>query len=399
MADEIRWLSFLCGITSSLLVLQLILGVATRSLTLIADTPHAAVDCLTYAFQYWIECAKVKSQTCIHVCGKPVLPWKVDIGASVISVLVQACVTAFIIVEAVDELQDPEAVPESIDVYQFRGSVLLFFAVVSTVSNIMVLLMRTMLKPKKKQKGDSDKQQSEQEIELQNLSEPCESTSHQCTGKANWNYCGHDHSHSMDSMQFCAPCGTGSKVFFANLDNTNFSGQGSQGRQCESYGDQHGCSHSYDQETDSPPLRVFIDNEGHEDQMNWQDLLHNVVHPGCDGNHGAFSHGHSHGNSQDADTERSASSGDLNLNAASATLHLVSDIFRSIVIFIVAVMIKCNIVHSARKADAICALLVAGFILMGALALFRKAFSVFGCRCLGGGHMYKAFIEVDAEAQ
>lgn len=376
MTDEIRWLRFLCGETSFLLVLQLVLAFSTKSLTLIADAPHAAVDCLTYTFNYLVEGAKVKSQTYIYVCGKPLLPWKVDIGASIFCVLVQVLVTAFIISEAVEELQDPEAVPESIDMFQLRGSVLLFFALISTGGNIIVLLMRRKLKPKRKGKGNSSEQQ---------VPGP------QGLGNASWNCKGCDQSNGIDSLQFCPPCGQGFNPF-ANLENANLSSQDSNQGEC-------------------------LDSQGDEDQMDFSSLLHSVVHPGCDGNHGCSkrpiellhtvvhpgcdgNHGSSScAPSNNAVKDSAASGNNLNLNVDSALLHLTSDILRSIVIFIVAVMIKCNVVRSARKADAVCALLVAGFILMGSLAIFQKAFSVFGCRCLGGGHMYTAFIEEDLEAQ
>jgi len=61
-------------------------------------------------------------------------------------------------------------------------------------------------------------------------------------------------------------------------------------------------------------------------------------------------------------------------------LHLMSDIFRGITIFVVAILIKLGVVRSSIRADGVCALLVAGFIIMGALALFHKVFSV--CRAV-----------------
>jgi len=100
-------------------------------------------------------------------------------------------------------------------------------------------------------------------------------------------------------------------------------------------------------------------------------LLHNLVHPGCQ----------SCGNHADTSSATAGAHDSNNLNVTSAILHLVSDIFRGITIFVVAILIELHVVKSSVKADGVCALLVSGFIIVGALALFQKVFIVV---CRGG---------------
>eukprot|EP00933_Yihiella_yeosuensis_P039172 TRINITY_DN33121_c0_g1_i2.p1 TRINITY_DN33121_c0_g1~~TRINITY_DN33121_c0_g1_i2.p1 ORF type:complete len:455 (-),score=64.21 TRINITY_DN33121_c0_g1_i2:105-1469(-) len=97
-------------------------------------------------------------------------------------------------------------------------------------------------------------------------------------------------------------------------------------------------------------------------------LLHRIVHPGCDGSHGA-------GQSPSAST----TSTNENLNVTSALLHLVADIFRSITILVVALLIEIGVIRDAGKADALCALAVAGFVALGSLELFRQVVTIL-CR-------------------
>lgn len=77
-------------------------------------------------------------------------------------------------------------------------------------------------------------------------------------------------------------------------------------------------------------------------------MFHSIVHPGCQGHAGG------------------------NLNATSALLHLISDVFRGVVIFITSIIISFGAVLNAERADAICALAVSGFVILGAGALFQK---------------------------
>jgi len=122
----------------------------------------------------------------------------------------------------------------------------------------------------------------------------------------------------------------------------------------------------YDDETShqvqsctSPGCKIH--GQSDSDSMSF---LHTLIHPGCQN---CEIHGRHSVESR---------MGTYNLNVASAMLHLMSDIFRGITIFVVAILIKMGVVRNSIKADGVCALVVASFIMLGALALFQKVFSV-----------------------
>lgn len=98
-----------------------------------------------------------------------------------------------------------------------------------------------------------------------------------------------------------------------------------------------------------------------------------LVHPGCTDSSHALP-----GSSKQVES----SGGNGNLNLSAAMLHLVADVFRGITILITAIIIEAGIVSDAGKVDAICALLVAAFILIGAFAIFQRlASSMKQMRC------------------
>jgi len=105
-------------------------------------------------------------------------------------------------------------------------------------------------------------------------------------------------------------------------------------------------------------------NHGGEDleEENWSSFLHTLVHPGCTGHGGSCDH-----NSGLDELPRDGSGENLqakrrNLNVDSALLHVLSDVFRGFLVFVLAIMIRFDAV-GAKRADAICALLVVGLVL------------------------------------
>jgi len=64
-----------------------------------------------------------------------------------------------------------------------------------------------------------------------------------------------------------------------------------------------------------------------------------------------------------------------NLNLSAAMLHLIADVVRGITILVSAIVIEAGVARDAGKVDAVCALLVAGFIFVGAAAIFQRLFS------------------------
>ncbi|CAE8607206.1 unnamed protein product [Polarella glacialis] len=98
-------------------------------------------------------------------------------------------------------------------------------------------------------------------------------------------------------------------------------------------------------------------------------VLHNLVHPGCTG----------HGGTANGSDGRTAAKEKENLNVTSAMLHLVADVLRGVTILVVAILIEVGVITDPGKADAVCALLVAGFVAMGSVELLRRALTLM-CR-------------------
>eukprot|EP00927_Polykrikos_kofoidii_P035752 TRINITY_DN30291_c0_g1_i1.p1 TRINITY_DN30291_c0_g1~~TRINITY_DN30291_c0_g1_i1.p1 ORF type:complete len:422 (+),score=59.03 TRINITY_DN30291_c0_g1_i1:63-1328(+) len=97
----------------------------------------------------------------------------------------------------------------------------------------------------------------------------------------------------------------------------------------------------------------------------WTDALHSMVHPGC--NCGAHEDG-----SPDGTGTVNSKVGKANLNVLSAMLHLIADVVRSLTILVVAIFIQARVLGDGRMADAVCALIVAAFVLVGSCELVRR---------------------------
>jgi hypothetical protein len=135
------------------------------------------------------------------------------------------------------------------------------------------------------------------------------------------------------------------------------------------------------------------DGIGHPDENEeetWASLIHSLVHPGCEGHRGSCSKLGDRGGTGIETTAKSSS--DHNFNVDAAMLHIVSDVVRGILMLVLAILIRAGVVN-AKRADIISALLVAGLVLIGALSIFQKIFSVAGCLCLGSGRLHVGFFE------
>ena len=76
-----------------------------------------------------------------------------------------------------------------------------------------------------------------------------------------------------------------------------------------------------------------------------------VVHPGCKCQHNFLTLDTEEGDKQDKRDE-AVTSTSQNLNLAAVMLHLVTDVLRSILILVSAILILCGGVHDAERADA-----------------------------------------------
>jgi len=102
----------------------------------------------------------------------------------------------------------------------------------------------------------------------------------------------------------------------------------------------------------------------------WSLLIHMALHPGCTGEHGQDTEVPMFGRGDSANNPPAVASADLNISAA--ILHLVADILRGVTMFVAAIIIEAGLADPL-EADAVCAILVAAFTVVGAAALLRRA--------------------------
>mmetsp|Transcript_36471 Transcript_36471/g.100440 ORF Transcript_36471/g.100440 Transcript_36471/m.100440 type:complete len:435 (-) Transcript_36471:20-1324(-) len=380
-ASALRWLGSLLVVTSVLLGLQIFLGVVSHSLTLLADAPHATLDVLTYAFNYWIEWLKDHAVGArIVLCGRRFKQWKVDAVASLVSVFVLLLTMGVVVVDLLGELYDlGHEDAEAEELYMMRGSALFLFALLSTVCNVAVLVLQRYWRPRRRAPSASWRGLESSPAE----SSPAESLP----------------AESLPADGFRQP----------PLALPPLGLNVPQPRQAASDGG-NGCPprplpprlaaqrpapRLFEELT--PEICMVCDDgaaDPGEGKSAWISFAHSVVHPGCAGHGGLCSHNDASTPKIDEDGVQSAGvREDKNLNVDSALLHVVSDVFRGVLIFVLALMIQLGVVVNAKKADAICAMLVAVLVFVGAGALFRRAYAIFGCRCLGGGFLYAKFCE------
>jgi len=94
-----------------------------------------------------------------------------------------------------------------------------------------------------------------------------------------------------------------------------------------------------------------------------EDVLHRIMHPGCQSSHVNVRSGRIEGSATD------------NLNVTSAKLHVIADLLRGVTILVVALLIQARKITCPGTADAVCALFVAFLVLLGSIELIRQACS------------------------
>jgi len=136
---SIRWLSFNVTAQVSLLALQLALGFASHSLTLLGDSGHAASDCLMYALATVVEYGKLRvaTETASHWIAA-----RIDVWAARLYMFVMACTMVPAIVQAVKQVRICQTPDGCVDEKYAIGSALICFSVVTLLVNIMVMSLR-----------------------------------------------------------------------------------------------------------------------------------------------------------------------------------------------------------------------------------------------------------------
>jgi len=323
-ATNARWLGLLTTETLLLLVLQLDLGWVSGSLSLLADAPHSAVDVVSYGLAYWAEHAKMRLKSgqapvSYSVCGRlccwqTCSPQLLDAASAAAGLLALLSATAYVAREAMQRLRVSGEVTSDKD-SQAMGTALLTFAVASTVGNVGVLVMfrrwqSAALTPPP----------------------PCRPTSElRALAEAR------DDEESGPICRHNGKCSPPCRASIANRKRRH--------RLCE-----------MTPIIDCEDSCCATGKDGSSTLAGWP-TLHELLHPGCA--HQGFPSKDGHG----------SDGHNYSLNTSSAMLHLMSDVLRGILIFVVALLMKCHMVTNASRADAVCALLVAALVILGSGAL------------------------------
>jgi Co/Zn/Cd efflux system component len=117
--------------------------------------------------------------------------------------------------------------------------------------------------------------------------------------------------------------------------------------------------------------------------------LHLLFHPGCNcSNHGdgggddledgkqRWLAGEVPSVQEDSTVSQATTPRGKNLNLFAALLHLIADVLRGILILVLACLIQANKIQDGVRADAYCAIVVAGLVGAGSVVLFVRAGAV-----------------------
>lgn len=423
----LRWLAMVFIVTVLLLAFQVIAGMCSGSLTLIADSAHSLVDVISYGLNYFVERVKVRSEVGGHgLMESSSLVAKVDFCGGATSTVALLVATGFAVSEAIARLRG-ETADESEDEFSSIGPVLLAFAVVSTLANVGILATFIRWQAAARSTNIEDLELGPR-LRPSNLPEPLPELPEPVSSppppsvlrrpptarpalpgaahplppipslrpivlesaplvpppqadmsgtpgalrpsrrsarqlprrqspRPSLNLCSDFSSAESGCGSDCSLDGCGAGLCVA----PGFSGgpEGTENGEAQtalkpSCRNPRSCASSSCCGTGSA-----------DDQRSWYSMLHMLVHPGCTDSAHA-----SEGGDPNLDGQGTQSGGNLNLSAA--MLHLVADVVRGITILISAIIIQAGVASDAGKVDAVCALLVAVFIFIGAIAIFQR---------------------------
>lgn len=422
----LQWLGIVFLSTLLILIFQVVVGLYCNSLVLLADSAHSGTDVITYALNYVIERLKMSAaegEQSWHRSknSTSAADW-VDIVGCALSTAALVAATWFAMVEALSRLR--AAVPPEEDAeFGSIGPALLSFAILSTAANIgtLVLYQRWQSNAARTQLLRAQPVGVPEVIQDLELMQAPESLSMPEAGSAprslpppetapppplpaaapsvdqtealmevaplpmpdQWLHVqrGPRRSPRRDrrgrSSGGSSAGGSGSGTIGAAESNAsgglNLRGDWSGGpERCTDCLTNSMCPDAASKDGASVEgagsKQCYVPGCGSCDDKTgarrWSTMLHMLVHPGCSD----AAHAGADLNDSAADVSRS----EVNFNVSSAMLHLVADVLRGLTIFIVAVVIQMGWAPDPGKADAVCALLVAAFILIGAVVLFKR---------------------------
>eukprot|EP00929_Paragymnodinium_shiwhaense_P109259 TRINITY_DN75648_c0_g1_i1.p1 TRINITY_DN75648_c0_g1~~TRINITY_DN75648_c0_g1_i1.p1 ORF type:complete len:525 (+),score=128.33 TRINITY_DN75648_c0_g1_i1:100-1674(+) len=331
LTSQARWLLLLAAASSGLLVLQLLMGSLAHSLTLLADSAHTAADCVSYFFAFFAERAKggLAKHGTRYVSFVDILSACLSLGV----VFVPSCVAMREAAARLGWTGDGAAMvaaagPAETD-FRLMGSALLIFSIASIFVNASLVLAHF-------------RRQSEDKLQAA-LPPPAPVVQEGEVGARTRSF-------GAGKRQLCRNYRDSRRSAAGDGPAGSSRGPGSQAQQ--------GSSH--------------------------MQLLHMAFHPGCQT---GCTHTGKAGNrplppaspqddSGAAAMEAAAAaalaaldSSELNLNVAGALLHVCTDVVRSIVIMVVGALVFLRVMSDPYKADAGCAIVVGGCVILGSSAM------------------------------
>mmetsp|Transcript_41504 Transcript_41504/g.96566 ORF Transcript_41504/g.96566 Transcript_41504/m.96566 type:complete len:420 (-) Transcript_41504:136-1395(-) len=363
-ADE-KWLFFVCGITFLVLVFQVVAGAIGKSDALIADSAHSSVDLVTYFMNFYIEYRKNKTRGALQDNEKH----KLDMRGSFFSTFLLCSATGWACKEAIERLSMSGDLKPAAN-YSGIGPSMLAFSVISTAANVFTLWVhgtgafeKDFFGPRR---GDielpgispagsptSPSHQDYSAIPYKAYTSPKSSSPKASSPRAlnDIQNTPPDMAASLNDMP------DGRDAFrMSRLDPDAKRARDERKRLRAQARKQGGLNLTADFNDASPCndqscTSAACNSHSHAGSNAFLNLVHQIVHPGCGRRDGQGAQEH-------------------NLNVFGAVLHLVADVLRSVAILIVAIFIQMGWVSDPADADAVCALFVAAFVLLGSLTLF-----------------------------
>lgn len=328
------WLGALVAVSVLLLFTQVVLGVLCHSLTLVADSAHAGADAVTYGFAYLVELAKTRVGSRL---GRPGAAARLDALSALFSAVLIIGTSLYTSVDALRRLTSGAVVePHGVDRLKSSvgaedvhliGPALLGFAVASTVANCGLLLLHRMrLQAVASEQGGPPPPAVAPPPPL-----------------AKFRFLPPQAPHAaVEHVPPPPPPPPPPAV-----------AEGDRGR----------LAARREQRRLRPPPAP-------REKLAW---LHAAFHPGCDLSGGCQSSSCGPPAGAATATVPEATQAEENLNVYGALLHLVTDVLRSVVIFVAGVLVQCKLLGDAERADAACSLVVSACVVCGSAALLRGA--------------------------
>lgn len=363
-AASVQWLAFLFVQTLFIFVLQICAGVFGESVAILADIGHSGADVVSYGLNYVVERRKDQGVGSLSPKAHAAARVKSDLIGCLISTVLLLAATVLATREAVSRLLHPGEFSDSDDKV---GAAMLSFALVSTAANVFTLFLYRRWHPAPAQSARSLPLQSPSEADRTMAAADVSPSTLLGEVSPTTPY---------GELSPNSPLPPLPKVPMAPPPPPPHAQHGRRSKKGRPFldlrADFEGCAQDCCKDpilNSSSTAAVPVPDcsgcgsgcSGDGRRTSAAAMLHMLVHPGCTGHHGP-------------ELEEKEGEG-ASLNVTAAMLHLVADLLRGLAILGGALAIELGWVSNPEKADAVCALFVAGFVGLGSVELLRRSWT------------------------